>query len=136
MRASGSPSLLVSAALACVAAALATPLPAEAQGARIDPVTDAELQNPSADEWLMWRRTLDGWGYSPLDEINRDNVHQLRMVWSRGARPGPPAGDAARPQRRPVHAEPAGHHSGDRRGDRRPALAVHPQTARTIWPTT
>ena len=88
MRASGSPSLLVSAALACVAAALATPLPAEAQGARIDPVTDAELQNPSADEWLMWRRTLDGWGYSPLDEINRDNVHQLRMVWSRALGPG------------------------------------------------
>ena len=89
MRVSGSPSLLVSAAaFACVAAALAIPLPAEAQGARIDPVTDAELQNPPADEWLMWRRTLDGWGYSPLDQIDRDNVHQLRMVWSRALGPG------------------------------------------------
>ena len=55
---------------------------------RIDPVTDAELQDPSPDEWLMWRRTLNGWGYSPLDQINRDNVAGLRMVWSRGLGPG------------------------------------------------
>ena len=88
MPASGSPSLLVSAALACVAVALATPLPAEAQGARIDPVTDAELQDPPPEEWLMWRRTLDGWGYSPLDQINRDNVDRLRMVWTRALGPG------------------------------------------------
>ena len=88
MPASGSPSLLVAAALACVAAALATPLPAEAQGARIDPVTDAELQDPPPEEWLMWRRTLDGWGYSPLDQINRDNVDRLRMVWTRALGPG------------------------------------------------
>ena len=88
MPASASPSLLVAAALACVAAALATPLPAEAQGARIDPVTDAELQAPPPEEWLMWRRTLDGWGYSPLDQINRDNVDRLRMVWTRALGPG------------------------------------------------
>ena len=88
MPASASPSLLVAAALACVAAALATPLPAEAQGARIDPVTDAELQDPPPEEWLMWRRTLDGWGYSPLDQINRDNVDRLRMVWTRALGPG------------------------------------------------
>ncbi len=55
---------------------------------RIRPVTDAELQEPSPDEWLMWRRTLDGWGYSPLDQVNRDNVADLQMVWSRGLRPG------------------------------------------------
>ena len=48
------------------------------------PITDAMLQDPSPDDWLMWRRTLDGWGYSPLDQINRDNVDQIRMVWSRG----------------------------------------------------
>ena len=30
------------------------------------PVTDEMLQDPPASEWLMWRRTLDGWGYSPL----------------------------------------------------------------------
>ena len=31
----------------------------------------------------MWRRTLDGWGYSPLDQIDRDNVGDLRLVWTR-----------------------------------------------------
>ena len=25
-------------------------------------------------------RSFDGWGYSPLDEIDRDNVGQLRMA--------------------------------------------------------
>jgi PQQ-dependent dehydrogenase (methanol/ethanol family) len=47
------------------------------------PVTDAMLQNPAAADWLMWRRTLDSWGYSPLDQVNRENVDQLRMVWTR-----------------------------------------------------
>ena len=52
------------------------------------PVTDAMLQAPAPADWLMWRRTLDGWGYSPLDEIDRDNVGELRMVWSRGMTDG------------------------------------------------
>ena len=52
------------------------------------PVTDAMLQSPAPADWLMWRRTLDGWGYSPLDEIDRDNVGALRMVWSRGLTTG------------------------------------------------
>jgi alcohol dehydrogenase (cytochrome c) len=48
------------------------------------PVTDAMLADPSDDDWLMWRRTLDGWGYSPLDQVNRENVAELQMVWTRG----------------------------------------------------
>ena len=40
----------------------------------------------------MWRRTLDGWGYSPLDQITRENVDQLRMVWTRGLLLGPQEG--------------------------------------------
>ena len=36
----------------------------------------------------MWRRTLDGWGYSPLDDINRNNVGELRLVWSRALTEG------------------------------------------------
>ena len=52
------------------------------------PVTDEILQQPSADDWLMWRRTLDSWGYSPLDEVTRENVDQLQMVWSRALAPG------------------------------------------------
>ena len=54
----------------------------------IVPVTDAMLQEPDPADWLMWRRTLDSWGYSPLDEIDRGNVGELRMVWSRALAPG------------------------------------------------
>ena len=75
-------------AVATLAIMTAPPVLAQAQVASIDPVTDAELQDPGPDEWLMWRRTLNGWGYSPLDQINRDNVADLQMVWSRGLGPG------------------------------------------------
>jgi alcohol dehydrogenase (cytochrome c) len=47
------------------------------------PVTDAMLASPDAADWPMWRRTLNNWGYSPLDEIGRRNVGSLRMVWTR-----------------------------------------------------
>jgi len=46
------------------------------------------LHNPAPEDWLMWRRTLDGWGYSPLDQITRDNVGDLRMVWTRAMNRG------------------------------------------------
>ncbi len=51
---------------------------------RLTPVTDAMLRNPPPGDWLMWRRTYDGWGYSPLDQINRDNVKDLRVAWTWG----------------------------------------------------
>src|SRR5262245_36294791 len=47
------------------------------------PVTDAMLQNPAPEDWLNWRRTLDGWGFSPLKQINTENAHQLQVVWAR-----------------------------------------------------
>ena len=46
------------------------------------PVTDAMLRHPDPGDWLMWRRTLDSWGYSPLDQINRGNVGKLALAWS------------------------------------------------------
>ena len=52
------------------------------------PVTDAMLEDPAPGDWLMWRRTLDGWGYSPLDQIDRENVGDLRLVWTRGLAAG------------------------------------------------
>jgi alcohol dehydrogenase (cytochrome c) len=51
-------------------------------------VTDAVLQNPPPADWLMWRRTLNGWGYSPLQDITPNNVRSLRMVWTRALGPG------------------------------------------------
>jgi alcohol dehydrogenase (cytochrome c) len=52
------------------------------------PVTDAMLQDPDPADWLMWRRTLNNWGYSPLDQIGRRNVSQLQLVWTRALAPG------------------------------------------------
>jgi alcohol dehydrogenase (cytochrome c) len=45
------------------------------------PVTDAMLENPDPADWLMWRRTQNSWGYSPLDQVNRRNVRQLQLKW-------------------------------------------------------
>src|SRR6185503_3130343 len=46
------------------------------------PVTEAMLRNPAPGDWLNWRRTDNAWGYSPLDQITRQNVHQLQLAWS------------------------------------------------------
>ena len=62
---------------------------AQAQsGIDFAPVTDEMLQNPPPEDWLMWRRTLNSWGYSPLDQIDQDNVDELRMVWTRALNQG------------------------------------------------
>ncbi len=45
------------------------------------PVTDAMLLDPDPDDWLIYRRTYDGWGHSPLDQITRDNVGDLQLAW-------------------------------------------------------
>ncbi|HUA58811.1 MAG TPA: PQQ-dependent dehydrogenase, methanol/ethanol family [Verrucomicrobiae bacterium] len=45
------------------------------------PVTAARLANPGDGDWLSLRRTYDGWGYSPLDQITAGNVKNLRPVW-------------------------------------------------------
>ena len=56
---------------------------------RITPVTDALLAKPPAGEWLTWRRTYDSQGYSPLKQIDRANVKNLRLAWSWSLPPGP-----------------------------------------------
>jgi alcohol dehydrogenase (cytochrome c) len=48
----------------------------------LTPVTDSMLLNPPPADWLMWRRTYDGYGYSPLEQINKDNVKNLRVAWT------------------------------------------------------
>ena len=73
----------------CLAVLQADPLTVHAQSTDdFTPVTDAMLADPSPNDWLMWRRTLDGWGYSPLDQITRANVSTLRMAWTRALRTG------------------------------------------------
>src|SRR5678815_5118018 len=52
------------------------------------PVTDAMLRAPKAEDWLLYRGNYQGWGYSPLDQVNKTNVKNLQLVWSRMMTPG------------------------------------------------
>ena len=53
------------------------------------PVTESTLRNPPPADWLNWRRTDNAWGYSPLDQIKRDNVGRLQLAWSWKMSEGP-----------------------------------------------
>ena len=46
------------------------------------PVTADRLKNPEPANWMLYRRTYDGQGYSPLDQINTSNVKNLVPVWT------------------------------------------------------
>lgn len=59
-----------------------------AQADDFPPITQEVLDNPPDGDWVHYRRTNDEWGHSPLDQINRENVHQLQLAWSRALRPG------------------------------------------------
>jgi alcohol dehydrogenase (cytochrome c) len=48
------------------------------------PVTESVLTNPDPADWLMINRTFDQHRFSPLNQINKSNVGQLRMAWTRG----------------------------------------------------
>jgi alcohol dehydrogenase (cytochrome c) len=52
------------------------------------PVTDAMMKAPKPEDWLMYRGNYAGWGYSPLEQINKGNVKNLTLVWSRAMAPG------------------------------------------------
>jgi len=62
--------------------------PSTASGATA-PVTDALLANPSPGDWLTWRRTHDGLGFSPLASIDKRNVGALQLAWSLSLPAGP-----------------------------------------------
>ena len=47
-----------------------------------EPITEERLLNPEDGDWLSYRRTYDVTGFSPLDQIDRDNVDDLRLVWA------------------------------------------------------
>ena len=55
-----------------------------AQVQNFAPVTEQVLANPDPADWLMISRTFDQHRFSPLNQINKGNVGQLRMAWTRG----------------------------------------------------
>lgn len=46
------------------------------------PVTDEDMRAGAGDDWLMLRGNYEAWNYSPLDQIDRDNVGGLQLKWS------------------------------------------------------
>src|SRR5262249_56193489 len=46
------------------------------------PVTADRLKQPDDSDWLMYRRTYDSWGYSPLSQITPENAARLKPVWT------------------------------------------------------
>jgi alcohol dehydrogenase (cytochrome c) len=51
-------------------------------------VTDEIMRAPKPEDWMMHRRNYQGWGYSPLEQINKGNVKSLQLVWARVMEPG------------------------------------------------
>ena len=45
------------------------------------PVTTERLEHPEPADWLMIRRTYDGWGFSPLAQVTTANVKRLQPAW-------------------------------------------------------
>ena len=45
-------------------------------------ITLNDINNPPSSDWLSWRRTVDGQGYSPLKIINTSNIQKLKLSWS------------------------------------------------------
>ncbi len=81
------PVLRFATAIAAVLAVVAAAVHAQSNAAFV-PVTDAMLEDPAPADWLHWRRTQNGWAYSPLDQIDRENVADLTLAWSRGLEEG------------------------------------------------
>jgi alcohol dehydrogenase (cytochrome c) len=62
--------------------AVTAPAPMPAILANYKPVTAERLMKPGDGDWLMFRRTYDGWGYSPLSQITPANAARLKPVWT------------------------------------------------------
>jgi alcohol dehydrogenase (cytochrome c) len=78
-------SCLVAASLLGAVASAGSGIPAAlAQTGAFVPVTQAVQANPDPADWLHISRTYNQHRFSPLNQINKGNVAQLRMAWSRG----------------------------------------------------
>ena len=77
-------SFYIATAMLC---AFATHSAAQTNG--FEPVTRDQLVNPPPGDWLMLNRTYDEQRFSPLDQINKGNVSQLRWRGRAAWRPAP-----------------------------------------------
>ncbi len=45
-------------------------------------ITADQLMSPADGDWIMFRRTYNEWGYSPLDQVTTENVGNLQLAWA------------------------------------------------------
>src|SRR3954470_14472148 len=45
-------------------------------------ITEDRLRHPKPGDWLSYRRTDDVYAFSPLTQINRNTVKNLRPIWT------------------------------------------------------
>jgi alcohol dehydrogenase (cytochrome c) len=76
------PSFESRAALTLITLLAAATARAQAPSADWISITPERLRNPAAGDWLGYRRTYDVTGFSPLRQINRRNIADLRPVWA------------------------------------------------------
>src|SRR5690606_27936198 len=50
-------------------------------------VSEADLRDPPAADWLHWRAGPGSWGHSALSQIHAGNVGSLRLAWVWGMEP-------------------------------------------------
>jgi alcohol dehydrogenase (cytochrome c) len=61
---------------------------AQQPGRNLVPLTTNDLKNPNPNDWLMFDRTYDSQRFSPLQQINKSNVGELKLAWSITEGPG------------------------------------------------
>src|SRR5258708_37426991 len=85
---------LLGTALLCALGAMAyaqAPTPAGPQRTvqNFVPVTDAMMRSPKPADWLMYRGNYGGWGYRPLQHVNKAHVKNFQFALARVMETGP-----------------------------------------------
>ncbi len=88
------------------------------------PISDAQLVEPAAQDWLTWRRSYDAQGFSPLTQITAKQRRRPARRVELDAAARIVRVHAARARRRHVRAGIQRPGAGARRAHRRPAVAV------------
>ena len=72
--------LLTTTSVACLMGSQAV---AQAPMDKFVPVTQEYLHNPDPADWPMLGGNMAHWNYSSLDQVNRENIGSLQLVWAR-----------------------------------------------------
>jgi alcohol dehydrogenase (cytochrome c) len=78
----GSKNILYATVAAALLVGLGTVASRAGEVTNYSPVTQQRLENPEPGNWLLYRQSYDGHGFSPLKQITAENVKALEPVWT------------------------------------------------------